>query len=136
MKRLWTWGPVLGWMGLIFWLSSQPDIPTLAVGWLDQLVKSGGHAALYAVLALLLERAWRLERWSVRARRPAVMLVVLLYALSDEWHQSFVPGRFPSLYDVFFDLLGAFLALWFAPFFRASLPERSWLTRLIGTTND
>lgn len=124
MKHLRGWGPVLGWMGLIFWLSSRPDIPSLAVGRLDQLVKSGGHAALYAVLALLLDRAWRLERWSSCARRPAVMFLVLLYAVSDEWHQSFVPGRFPSLYDVFFDLLGAFCALWFFPSFHVSiLPE-------------
>jgi len=112
VRRLSAWAPVLAWMGLIFWLSSQPNVPTLSVGWLDQAAKNGGHMALYFVLALLLDRAWRQEAMWPHARVPAVLVIALLYALSDEWHQSFVPGRSPSLADVGFDMAGAALALW------------------------
>ena len=112
MRRLLAWGPVLGWMGFIFWLSSQPDVPSLSTRWLDALVKNGGHIFLYAVLAALLDRAWRLDGLSPRERAPRVLLVTFLYALSDEWHQSFVPGRDPSLLDLLFDLSGALLVLW------------------------
>ena len=47
------------------------------------------------------------------APRPALwtLAVVLLYALSDEYHQSFVPGRHPDVFDIATDLVGAAVAL-------------------------
>jgi len=54
---------------------------------------------------------WRGLRLQNQARLPAWLLVVA-YALTDELHQAFVPGRQPSLVDVlFFDGLGGFLGL-------------------------
>ncbi|MDQ7030058.1 MAG: VanZ family protein [Ardenticatenia bacterium] len=121
MKRLRAWVPPLAWMGLIFWLSSRPDVPTLSAGWLDQIVKNSGHIFLYFVLAMLLDRAWRLENLQSGTRVPVVLVIALLYALSDEWHQSFVPGRSPSLADVGFDMVGATLAVLFRA--RTSVPD-------------
>lgn len=94
-------------MGLIFILSAQPRLPHVSAAWLDTLLKKGGHALAYAVLAWLYLRTLR-ERF----RRPAAAYVIsfglaALYGLSDEYHQTFVPGRNGTLWDVAVDSLGA-----------------------------
>ena len=103
--RLWLvlWLPVLAWMGLIFYLSSQPDFPLPDTGWFDLVISSGAHAFVFGVLALLLARAL--------GDRPYAWLaafgLAMLYALSDEFHQTFVPGRVADPWDLLFDALGA-----------------------------
>jgi VanZ family protein len=101
------WLPLLAWMGLIFYLSAQPDLPHPDVGWADLLVSNGAHATVFGVLAVLWARA--LEE------HPRTLLVALaltlLYALSDEFHQAFVPGRNPDPWDLAFDGLGAAVGL-------------------------
>ncbi len=74
----------------------------------DFLVKKGGHMLGYAVLGVLCRRALGWQRRPVAAAwLPAVM-----YALVDEFHQSFVPGRHPSPLDALgFDGGGAALGL-------------------------
>jgi hypothetical protein len=59
-----VWLPALVWMAAIFCLSAQPQLPSLPSRWLDNLVKSGGHFAGYAVLAYLYWRIARLGPWS------------------------------------------------------------------------
>jgi VanZ family protein len=102
------WLPVVVWMGLIFYLSAQPDLPHPQSGWADLLVSSIAHAFMFAVLAVLWVR--------VLAERPRAWLLALiltwLYALSDEFHQAFVPGRTPDLLDLLCDGGGAMLGLW------------------------
>jgi VanZ family protein len=103
-------------MGLIFYLSSRTDYPHLIPpGW-PEIQDIVAHLALYAVLALLWERA--LRRTGVR--RPAlwVFAIVVLYGLSDEFHQSFVPGRTATLFDVATDAVAAGLALGIAAWAR------------------
>lgn len=101
------WLPLLAWMGLIFFLSAQPDLPHPEGGWADLLVSSGGHVLVFGVLAVLWVR--------VLGERPHAWLLALaltvLYALSDEFHQVFVPGRHPDPLDLLCDGLGAALAL-------------------------
>jgi VanZ family protein len=106
-ERLLRWLPVLGWMALIFLLSAQPDLPHPASGWLDLLISSAAHVFLFGVLALLL--GWTLGP----GRRGLVVALALtaLYALSDELHQAFVPGRHADPRDLVCDLAGAALAL-------------------------
>lgn len=88
-------------MGLIFALSAQPGVPGLMpeIPGLDK----AAHALEYAVLGLLLARAfgggWR--------RVLAAVAVAALYGLTDEWHQSFVPGREATLGDWAADWAGA-----------------------------
>ncbi len=102
------WGPAVVWMAVLFAASATPsyDIPTF--GTVDYFVKKGGHMLGYAVLALLFRRALGWQK-----RLPAIpWLLAVTYALLDEFHQSLVPGRHPSLVDVFlFDGGGAALGL-------------------------
>jgi VanZ family protein len=99
-------------MGFIFYLSSQPTISLLGEGWYSPLRDVVGHFTVYAVLAILWERALaglgapRAERWA--------FIIALGYAFSDEFHQSFVPGRSADLFDVTTDALGAAFGLWVA----------------------
>ncbi|MCB4756429.1 MAG: VanZ family protein [Elusimicrobia bacterium] len=107
-----SWGPVLLWAGLIFYLSS---VPRLTTGWglWDLLLRKGAHMFEYAVLALFLVRAGR-KTWPTSVR-PNVLLWSLfgavLYAASDEIHQAYVPGRGPSVVDVLIDSSGALIAV-------------------------
>jgi len=67
MKQLlWRWLPALVWMGLIFVLSAQPDLPRVSDPRLDTLLKKVGHALSYGTLAWLYLRALR-ERFHCAA---------------------------------------------------------------------
>jgi VanZ family protein len=104
---IYMWLPALAWMGIIFALSAQPDLPHPDTGWADFLVSSLAHAFVFGVLALLLARASGDRPHAVRR----AFLLTVLYALSDEFHQAFVPGRVPDLWDLACDGLGAGLVL-------------------------
>ena len=111
------WLPAVSWMGLIFYLSAQPDLPHHPQGMVDLILKKAGHMAEYGVLAGLIWWAWPRsgERGAQRCFVGALVLS-LLYAVSDEVHQFFVLGRSARLLDVGFDLLGVLLALLFLSF--------------------
>jgi VanZ family protein len=102
------WAAVIAWMGVIFFLSAQSKLPDLTPG-LPGLEEIGGHLTAYGVLAGLLWWALR----GTRVRYPATWALVLavLYGATDEFHQSFVPGRDMSLSDLMVDLIGASAAL-------------------------
>ncbi len=102
-----AWGPSLLMMGAIFGFSSIPSKEMPSFGGVDFLVKKGGHATGYALLALANMRAlgWDPKRW------PLAWLMAALYSATDEFHQSFVPGRHPALMDVGIDALGAAVGL-------------------------
>lgn len=97
-------------MGLIFVLSAQPDLPHAKGRWLDLLLKKAGHAAVYGVLAWLYRRALRSHIPTSALRTVSIGLAVA-YAMSDEYHQTFVPGRNGSLVDVAVDGVGAYGAM-------------------------
>jgi VanZ family protein len=101
------WLAVALWMGVIFALSAQPALPKAPGPWLDWLFKKSAHFTAYALLALLV---WRAVEWRPRAWAWAWLLTVL-YAVSDEWHQSFVSNRHPQATDVLIDACGAATAL-------------------------
>lgn len=96
-------------MLIIFLFSAQPSSNLPNFDWLDRAVKKGGHILGYAILALTYWRGLKFKS----DKRWVAWLLALLYALSDEFHQSFVPGRGASLWDVMlFDNLGAAIVLW------------------------
>jgi VanZ family protein len=120
--RQW-WLAALAWMGLIFWLSAQPDLPHAPEPWLDMVVKKAGHAVLYGVLAWLYLRALQENGLSSGRTRLLAFGLAVLYAVTDEVHQSFVPGRTPSPWDVLIDGAGAALAV--TRNFRPTLKRRA-----------
>ncbi|GAB4532846.1 MAG: hypothetical protein Fur0018_21730 [Anaerolineales bacterium] len=93
-------------MALIFWISSQPGSTFPHYGWWDVVWENGGHFTGYALLAT----AWIFALG--RSRPGAAWCLSVLYALSDEFHQYFVPGRASDWQDVLVDALGAALVVW------------------------
>jgi VanZ family protein len=92
--------PPLAVMGLIFFLSAQPDLGT-DLGWIDTVLRKCAHMGLYGLLWLLWARA--VGPW------PA-LAITLAYAVSDEYHQTFVTGRHGAATDVLIDAVGVALA--------------------------
>ena len=104
-------------MGVIFYLSSQSSIPQ-AAGIPSVIIAACGHLFAYAVLAILLARGFGANYGNFQRRALLAWSLATLYGVSDEFHQSFVPGRHPSVLDVGIDAAGAaiglgMLYLWF-----------------------
>lgn len=99
----------IAWMSFIFYLSSTPGLPDFQAA--DFPVKKGAHFMVYAILYFLLFRAFhaQLAKNPVSTRAylyPAV--VAVMFAISDEIHQGFVPLREARLRDVIIDSAGIF----------------------------
>ena len=112
-RLLYFWLPPVIWMGLIFYVSSQPGTSFPDLGGLDLVAKKGAHILEYAVLYLLLFRALStLSRAGRTSRRAYLlpMLLAILYAISDEVHQTFVPSREGTIRDVLIDSFGVLIA--------------------------
>ncbi|HXM34201.1 MAG TPA: VanZ family protein, partial [Pyrinomonadaceae bacterium] len=77
------------------------------------LVRKAGHFIGYAILGLLAARAFGTSSHSFLRRRwfMAALVFICLYALADEYHQSFVPSRTASIYDSMIDVAGGLTAL-------------------------
>jgi VanZ family protein len=103
------WGPVALQMAAIFAASSIADLGPLPAGISDK----SGHSIGYALLGALLLRALAHGRLAEVTWRRALGSIILatLYGVSDEFHQSFVPGRSPDVRDVLADFAGAALAV-------------------------
>ncbi len=95
-------------MAAIFFASATPAVDIPHFGALDYAVKKSGHFLSYALLAL----AYRRGLGTAKRRDATAWMLAVIYALLDEFHQSFVPGRHPSLLDaLLFDGGGALAAL-------------------------
>ena len=107
-RVLFRWLPAILIMAAIFFFSSIPSKEMPIFGGWDTIVKKGGHMLGYALLGFSYLRVINSRnRWAYWA---AVMAVVI-YAITDEFHQSFVPGRNSSLVDVGIDTVGASLGM-------------------------
>ena len=108
-------------MGVFYWLSSLPgtplpDDPALygLFYWVPPSVQNALHIPAYAALAGAW--CWAFGAW-LRvpvARAIAACAITSAYGVFDEWHQSFVPGRYASLTDVILNVAGAVLGIWLA----------------------
>ncbi len=100
------WTLVLAWMGLIFFLSSRTSLPNPS-GISSSLEAITGHFTVYAVLAALVAFALADTGLPTSRRLVAAFLFAVVYGVSDEFHQSFVPGRDPDPFDLMIDAIGA-----------------------------
>jgi VanZ family protein len=107
------WIPPILWMALLFYLSSLPKLPGPEEILTIQIIRKTGHAGVYAVLGAL--NHWALRRTTSNGIRHGLWAWVLTvcYAITDELHQGFVPGRNATLKDIVIDALGAALAVYF-----------------------
>ncbi len=95
--------PPLVLMGLIFFFSAQPDLNS-GLGVWDTIGRKLIHAATYGTLWFLW---WRATGY----RNPlAAAVITLVYAASDEWHQTFTEGRHGTPVDVVIDATGVLIA--------------------------
>lgn len=130
--RFWRYGPPLVWAILIFIGSSDilsgshtgsfllgplrwlfPHASEATLGAIHFWIRKAGHLTEYAILAGLTARALRTS--SVEFLRSrwfwAALTLVVVYSLSDEFHQRFVPSRGASLHDSMIDSIGGLLGL-------------------------
>jgi len=102
------WLPAMIMMAVIFAFSAQPSDNLPSFDLLDKIVKKGGHMVGYGLLGLSYLYALSLNK----KRYLIAWLLAVLYAITDEYHQSFVSSRHPSVLDVaLFDNLGAIATL-------------------------
>ena len=103
------WLPVLLWVGIIFYLSNIPGLKSDFDPLIDFILRKLAHVTEYFILALLLRRAFKgsfnLSNFYLFVY-PAV--VSILYAMSDEFHQTFIPDRHGCIQDVLIDSIGIF----------------------------
>jgi VanZ family protein len=108
VKFLVRWMAVVLWMGVIFAFSATPT-SSLASAFTpadDFTLRKLAHLTVFAVLTVLLVRAFRLHVARATHAWLLAMLVAAVYACSDEWHQTFVPGREGTVRDIVIDCLG------------------------------
>lgn len=98
-------------MGIIFYLSHQPndfaELPPL-IG-VDKLLHIIAYSSLAGTFLYALKPLVHNSNRSVTA--VVIVLFCIIYGISDEFHQSFIPGRFSSIWDVLADGLGALLVV-------------------------
>jgi VanZ family protein len=108
-SKLSRWLPAVLWAAVIFWFSSQPSPPDLGPPF--PFKRKVEHMVGYAILGSLVMRALRKAHALALPKAAALAIVIAAaYAASDEWHQSFVPGRHPLATDVLVDTAGASIA--------------------------
>jgi VanZ family protein len=123
--------PVLLWLMMQFFFSTDvfsanetsriivPALtfffPTLSYNQIDFwhiFIRKCGHISEYFFLAMLAFRSFKYEDIHPLNTRVRTMILVLIAALLDEWHQSFTASRGASIVDVGYDCVGGVLALW------------------------
>lgn len=132
MKRYMKWILLVGWMVIIFIFSSQPgevsdkqsrlviyvfnalglNLNSMLGDLSNFIVRKGAHFTEYFILCLLAYNALK-DNFKQGKALILSVAVVFLYACSDEFHQSFVPGRGPAFKDVLIDTLGGVTAAGF-----------------------
>jgi len=104
MKKIIRFIPALVWMGIIFYFSSRQ---TTGIGgdsyWLRFFILKSFHLIEYALLFILIN-------FAINSKINSIF-IAYLYGVSDEIHQSFIPGRTSKFTDTLIDLLGIFIGL-------------------------
>jgi len=104
-KEVFFWLPPLVWMGLIFYLSSRQKIAVSPNYWISFAIFKTLHIIEYGVLFIL----WHFALYRKRSGKKIAAIISILYGISDELHQTFVPTREGRIRDVFIDSLGVFI---------------------------
>lgn len=103
-RLLLYWLPVILWASFIYYLSAQPDLRIVPDNIWDFILRKAAHMFVYAVLFLLVVRAFGKKHLAF------AFLLTLLYAVSDEYHQTKVPTRHGDPMDLLIDTTGIIIA--------------------------
>ena len=105
---MWAWLLVLGCASVIFFLSSQSQLPGLLF-FEDRGLSKVLHAVEFGLLSLLLYWAIGCSSSTIalQARCGLSVLISVMFGISDEIHQMFVPMRYGDPYDVLADAVGS-----------------------------
>jgi glycopeptide antibiotics resistance protein len=95
----------VSWMALIFALSSRQSLPRTGIN--AQILAVAGHFVMFGVLGFLLALLLQRRGWPWHLVLVSAVALSSLYGVTDEFHQSLVPGRYPDIADVAVDTLGA-----------------------------
>lgn len=105
MEKTKRWGPLVVWMVIIFFFSSRESVEVSPDDLINFVFFKALHVVEYAMLFLFSVRA-------VKNRTTAFVLTIL-YAVTDEIHQTYVPTREGKIRDVIIDGIGASIA-WYS----------------------
>ncbi|MDX8361108.1 VanZ family protein [Cytobacillus sp. IB215316] len=128
------WITVITWMILIFYLSSQVEEQSdhlsknitqviiesaekvspqseFNLHKMNRLVRKNAHFIAYLVLGMLIVLALRNSGWSSLKSSGVALMICVLFAISDEFHQLFVSGRGAQMRDVIIDSAGAIVGI-------------------------
>jgi len=104
------WGPAIACMVLIFLMSSRPRFGVTQEYVFDFLIFKSLHVIEYFILYVLLVRAfYKSQKYTLKKSITIAVVFCLLYAISDELHQTLVPTRDGTLRDIFIDSIGIFI---------------------------
>ncbi|TAK95518.1 hypothetical protein EPO05_03975 [Patescibacteria group bacterium] len=121
--RSWlNWAGIVVWLAVIFYFSSLKGGGVANYSVLYFLERKSLHVIEYFILTSLLYRAL-IQNFSQAKVFILAGALSLLYAMTDEWHQTFVPGREGLVRDVLIDLMGIVLAIIFIWSFK------QWMSR-------
>ena len=145
-QRVWRYGPLLLWIVFISFASTSefsaantsqifrplllwifPNLSEARLEALHFLTRKAGHFTEYAVLAFLARRAFFTSSNALLRRHwfELALLLVVIYALLDEFHQSFVPSRTASIYDSAIDVAGGLTVLLICKFWSKKARTRA-----------
>ncbi|HKB67410.1 MAG TPA: VanZ family protein [Pyrinomonadaceae bacterium] len=131
-RRFWRYGPLVLWILFISFASTNqfsasntseilrplllwffPNLSESRLAAVHFITRKAGHFTEYAVLAFLARRAFITSSRAFLQRYwfQLGLLLVVIYGLLDEFHQSFVPSRTASIYDSIIDVAGGFTVL-------------------------
>jgi len=103
---------------IVLWLFPNTSAETMTI--IHLIIRKIAHFTEYGILGYLAVRAFRTSPGPVVSRNWVLLSlsIVVVYALIDEFHQSFVPSRTASIYDSFIDMTGGLtvillLRLWY-----------------------
>jgi VanZ family protein len=108
---IYYWLPVILWCAGIYYLSGIPSLKSDLPGNWDYILRKFAHITEYAVLVFLFFRAASQQNMGRHRAVAYAALFAFTFALSDEYHQTFVAGRSGNAVDVTIDSLGIFLSV-------------------------
>ena len=129
LQKFLAWLALLVWMGVIFYFSHQSGDASMQLsdGILDSfkslfqnflnyhtlsyIVRKIAHFTEYFILGLLIYHLVKQYRVISKTEIIWMILFCLIYAMSDEFHQVFIGGRSPKVFDVIIDSLGSSLSI-------------------------